>query len=219
MTAPARLMLLSMVALCVAGAVAQTGDVEGLIADLSSEDADLRLSSARELGELGPEPLVRLLTLVAGDDQRVAAGARVAVGVLVHNLVAPGAPEGCKAAAQVLLKTATGAGSIGLRRFALRQLAVVGEDDSVPGLTDLLGDPEVAEMARYALARIPGSCVVTGVGGSGRVGRPTGQRRPHQRAGPAGRSARRPDTRDRTGRWRSRRADGGGAGDGADPRD
>jgi HEAT repeat protein len=38
-----------------------------------------------------------------------------------------------------------------------RDLAIVGSDSSVPKLTIMLGDPDTAEPARYALERIPGA--------------------------------------------------------------
>lgn len=142
--------------LSIGSAFAQTGDVEAVLADLASDDANVRLASARELGKLGPEPLAKLMELVAGDDQRVAAGARVAVEALVQNMAAPDAPEGREAVIGTLMVVASGDGRVAARRFALRQLALIGGDDSVPGLTRLMDDPDVGEMAQYALARIPG---------------------------------------------------------------
>ena len=40
--------------------------------------------------------------------------------------------------------------------FALRELSLIATDKSVPVLAGMLNQPETAEMARYALARIPG---------------------------------------------------------------
>ncbi|UCD75982.1 MAG: ThuA domain-containing protein [Phycisphaerales bacterium] len=42
------------------------------------------------------------------------------------------------------------------RAFACRQLALIGGPDCVPALAELLIDPELSHMARYALERIPG---------------------------------------------------------------
>jgi HEAT repeat protein len=41
--------------------------------------------------------------------------------------------------------------------FALRELSRIATDKSVPALAGMLAQPETAEMARYALARIPGN--------------------------------------------------------------
>jgi len=40
--------------------------------------------------------------------------------------------------------------------FACRQLALVGTEQQVPALAELLVDEKMSQMARYALARIPG---------------------------------------------------------------
>ena len=42
------------------------------------------------------------------------------------------------------------------KRFLCRQLRVIGTDRSVPHLERLLGDPELAHVARYALGRLEG---------------------------------------------------------------
>src|SRR5207244_1485934 len=43
--------------------------------------------------------------------------------------------------------------------FICKQLSVMGSEASVPVLTTLLQDPKTADMARYALERIPGAAV------------------------------------------------------------
>jgi HEAT repeat protein len=136
--------------------LAQPPDVEALIARLSDGDATVRLDSARELARLGAQPLPRLMGLVGGDDQRIAAGARLTVEGIVAALSAPGAPAGRDEAAQALLDVASRGGSAEARRFALRQLALIGGDGSVPGLALLLDDRDVGELARWTLAEIPG---------------------------------------------------------------
>jgi HEAT repeat protein len=45
------------------------------------------------------------------------------------------------------------------RRFACRQLALIGGEAQIPALVKLLTDQEMSQMARYALARIPGEAV------------------------------------------------------------
>ncbi|MBT4817981.1 MAG: HEAT repeat domain-containing protein, partial [Lentisphaerae bacterium] len=50
-----------------------------------------------------------------------------------------------------------GTASVSARRFACRQLSLVGTKASVPTLSGLLGDAQLGEIARYALERIPGS--------------------------------------------------------------
>jgi HEAT repeat protein len=45
------------------------------------------------------------------------------------------------------------------KQFALRELSLIGTDRSVPVLTPLVLQPATSEMARFALARIPGPAV------------------------------------------------------------
>jgi HEAT repeat protein len=45
------------------------------------------------------------------------------------------------------------------KHFACRQLALIGTEEQVPALAKLLTDPQLSQMARYALARIPGASV------------------------------------------------------------
>src|ERR1051326_6438928 len=75
------------------------------------------------------------------------------------------------------------------RQFALRELSLVGTEASIPVLTPMLLDPATSEMARFALARIPGGAASealrTSLGkasGSIRVGliNSVGQRRDSQ---------------------------------------
>ncbi|MBM3500033.1 MAG: hypothetical protein FJX74_15340, partial [Armatimonadetes bacterium] len=72
-----------LIALVAAGALAQPVDVETLITRLADGDATVRLESARELAKHGAEPLPKLLLLVGGEDQRAAAGARLAAEGIV----------------------------------------------------------------------------------------------------------------------------------------
>jgi HEAT repeat protein len=55
-----------------------------------------------------------------------------------------------------LLEVLRGTAPRGAKSYACRQLSVVGTPRSVPVLRDLLDDPELSHMARYALEVIPG---------------------------------------------------------------
>ena len=45
------------------------------------------------------------------------------------------------------------------KRFICRRLSIIGTEASVPVLADMLLDPQMSDMARYALERIPGTTV------------------------------------------------------------
>lgn len=67
--------------------------------------------------------------------------------------------------------------SIDAKEFVCRQLSLIGTKKSVPTLAEMLKEPATADMARYALERIPGSGVdnalrqvLTKTGGKKRIG-------------------------------------------------
>jgi len=49
--------------------------------------------------------------------------------------------------------------TLGGKQFALRELGLIGTDASIPVLTPMLLQPATSDMARFALARIPGPAV------------------------------------------------------------
>ncbi|MCA9290773.1 MAG: hypothetical protein KDA25_06570 [Phycisphaerales bacterium] len=58
--------------------------------------------------------------------------------------------------ARLLAVAADSGASLAARSFACREVRLVGTDAAVPVLAGLLGTPDLREMARYALAVIPG---------------------------------------------------------------
>lgn len=60
-----------------------------------------------------------------------------------------------KSLLDVLTSDATRAG----KQFVCRELSIIGTDESVPVLGNMLTDEETSDMARYALERIPGQAV------------------------------------------------------------
>jgi len=149
------------VGLAAAGSLwAQGPDIEGLIASLSDPKPELRLESARELAKLGAKPMNRLLAIIALGEQPAATGATVAVDALVQDAAAMKAGEERSAVARALVAVAEGGTQLGIRHYALRQLSYVGGDESVAALGRMLEDPQVGEMARWALARVPGKAAL-----------------------------------------------------------
>jgi HEAT repeat protein len=51
-------------------------------------------------------------------------------------------------------------------QYACEQLSIIGTEDAVPALADLLADEETSDMARYALERIPGEESVAALRGA-----------------------------------------------------
>jgi len=67
-----------------------------------------------------------------------------------------------KALLGVLESDATRAG----KQFVCRELSIIGTEQSVPALAEMLAGEETSDMARYALERIPGSAVDEALRGS-----------------------------------------------------
>ncbi len=81
----------------------------------------------------------------------------VAFNELVEDL--QGSPEQRKALEARLLKFLQSGATPAGKEVAYRQLALIGSPASVPVLAPMLAHAETAEMARYALAAIPGAAV------------------------------------------------------------
>ncbi len=79
----------------------------------------------------------------------------VAFNELVEDL--HGSPEQRKALEARLLKLLQSNATAAGKEVAFRQLALIGTDTSVPLLAPLLARADTAELARYALAAIPGA--------------------------------------------------------------
>jgi predicted dehydrogenase/HEAT repeat protein len=99
------------------------------------------------------EALAKVAAYEVGDDQAPFAALDRLTGS------ASSSPEKIKEMEQVLLKALAGNSTLAGKQQICRELKVVGSAASVPALAKLLGAAETAEMARYALERIPGPVV------------------------------------------------------------
>jgi HEAT repeat protein len=68
-------------------------------------------------------------------------------------------PEILKKTEKQFTKLLRSDATLDAKQFACRQLSVIGSEDSVSVLAAMLGEPETADMARYALERIEGESV------------------------------------------------------------
>ncbi|MHC4722023.1 MAG: HEAT repeat domain-containing protein, partial [Planctomycetota bacterium] len=68
-------------------------------------------------------------------------------------------PEILKKTEKQFTKLLRSGATLDAKQFICRQLSVIGSEDSVPVLAAMLGGPETADMARYALERIEGEAV------------------------------------------------------------
>ncbi len=143
-------------ALVAAGlARAQEAPLEQWLARLASADAATRKQAWEEAPQYGAAAVLPLGRLLRSEDPAVARAARLALEAIVASATRPGAEEERAATSRALAKLILGKASRTVRAMEIRLLALVGREEAVPALAQLLRDPELREDARQALERIP----------------------------------------------------------------
>lgn len=99
------------------------------------------------------ETLAKVAAYEVGDSQIPLADLDRLVGA------ASSSPEQVKRMEQAFLKALAGGATLAGKDQICRHLRIVGSAASVPALAGMLGSDETADMARYALERIPGEAV------------------------------------------------------------
>ena len=126
------------------------------LADIRNSNADVRYNTWSRAGEMDPEVIPQLGKLLTGGQP----GVRKAAGEALKNMVhSAGKEPGARRAAvvrQLIALTADGQ-PVWVRTVALRQLSLIGGDETVPAAARLLRNTELQEEAAFCLERIPGS--------------------------------------------------------------
>lgn len=136
-------------------AAAPAQDVGALIAQIQSEDTAQRMAAVDAIVRVGAPAIAPLFGLLEGENRDADVAARTAIERIVYGASAPTAANRADVAS-ALAQVAREPGRPGVRRHALRMVSFVGRDEVVPVLAALLREPDVREMARWALVRIPG---------------------------------------------------------------
>jgi len=68
-------------------------------------------------------------------------------------------PEELKLIETHLVKVLESSATPACKQFICRKLSIIGTEEAVPTLSEMLTDPKTSDMARYALERIPGPAV------------------------------------------------------------
>lgn len=131
------------------------GDVETLIKNIQSEDAEVRIESADKAAEAGVDALVPLAGLLDHHDQFVVKDVQHAMMNIVHHAGRPGAEGGAEKAEQALIKIIEVGGSTPARIEALELLHFVGTEDAVEAVAACLEKEELFEAALRCLEEIP----------------------------------------------------------------
>jgi HEAT repeat protein len=127
-----------------------------LLEQLKSPDATVRTAAVDSLSQAGVEVVGPLFDLMGGDNRTVALAARRTVERMVQAGAAPGSAIDRAELSRRLAREALANRPVEVRTFAVRMIAFIGRDEVVPALAQLLEEPEMAEIARWALVRIPG---------------------------------------------------------------
>jgi hypothetical protein len=102
--------------------------------------------AAEDASKPAPDVWEQASKFKVGDDEKVL----IAVAAEVQKAADPGAKKQAEAKLAGLLET----GTPDARRFACRQLWIVGTAQSVPALAKLLPDEQLSDAARYGLERM-----------------------------------------------------------------
>lgn len=126
------------------------------LADLQSDNADVRYAAWALGGEMDPGVLPELAKLIAGSKPGVAKAAGEALNRLVHSVGKE--PSGARRQAVVrgLIAWLNAKQPVWVRTVALRHLSLVGGEDVVAAVAPLLANTDLREEAVFCIERIPG---------------------------------------------------------------
>lgn len=131
---------------------------EKLLADIQSDDKDVRFAAWRAAGDSDPSVIASLSKLIdLNDNPGVAKAAREAIITITHSVGKDTAHPKRAAVNKELLAIATSdSASNAARTHCLRLLSNIAPEESVPALAKLLNNAGLQEEAIYAIERIPG---------------------------------------------------------------
>ena len=138
------------------GAWGQTGDLEAFLAGIGGPDGEARRAAFEAAAQYGAGAVAPLGQILAGEDRAAARAARLALEAIVAHAGRPGAEAEARAVSAALIELVRSDQPAAATRLEIPLLGLVGADEAVPALAELLGDPELGEPARQALQRIPG---------------------------------------------------------------
>ncbi|MGH9719317.1 MAG: hypothetical protein ACRD8O_03840 [Bryobacteraceae bacterium] len=128
------------------------------LADIASDNADVRFAAWRSAGELEADVIGELAKLAVSDRPGVGKAAREAIHTLVHSVGKDaGAARRGEVAKALVAVAASSAAAMPARVLALRDLSVIAAESDVAAIGKLIHDPDLREEAVFSIERIPGS--------------------------------------------------------------
>jgi len=130
---------------------------EKFLAEIRSDNADVRYAAWSRAGEMDPEVIPELGKLLTAEQPGVRKASGEGLKNIVHSVgKEPGGARRAAVVGQLIAMTA-GGHAAWARTVALRHLSLIGGDETVPTAARLLRDAELQEEAAFCLERIPGS--------------------------------------------------------------
>jgi HEAT repeat protein len=129
---------------------------EKFLADIRSDDAEVRFTAWTRAGEADPEVIPALGKLLVADQPGVRKAADESLKRMVHGVgKQSGGARRTAVVQQLIVLTADGQAGW-TRTIALRHLSLIGGDETIPVAAKLLRNTELQEEAVFCLERIPG---------------------------------------------------------------
>jgi HEAT repeat protein len=132
-------------------------DDQKFLADIQSDNADVRFTAWRQAGEVSPAVIPQLGKQAGSDNPGMAKAAREALTTMVHFVGKDPAAANRAAVVKGLLGLAGAGSAPSVRVHALRLLSNIAGEDSVPAIAKWIQTPALAEEVVFCLERIPGS--------------------------------------------------------------
>jgi len=131
-------------------------DKEKFLADLQSENKDLRFAAWRDAGTAPPETIPQLVRLASEGNPGVAKAAREAITTMVH--AAGKDPSDPRRASVVkhLIEALSAQVPSSAKAHLFRLLSLIAPEESSPEISKWLSDADLREEAVFCLERLPG---------------------------------------------------------------
>jgi HEAT repeat protein len=133
-------------------------DKTSFLADIRSNQADVRFAAWRSAGEQNADVIPELAAIASSTDAGVRKAALEAMTTLTHSVGKDEAGQKRSQVGSALVGVAiSDRNSTYVRGQALRLLSLLGGDDAVAAAVKLLSSPDLREEAVYCIERIPGA--------------------------------------------------------------
>ena len=141
-------------------------DEKKFLADIQSDNADVRFAAWRGAGEMSAAVIPELGKAMASPDPGIAKAAMEALTTMTHSVGADPANPKRAGVAQGLIGLAAPSSAPPVRAHAFRMLSNIAGEPQVAAIAKYLGEAAVREEAIFALEQIPGDAALKAIAAS-----------------------------------------------------